>query len=117
MSKIWGTLRKNDRKGSSAKAPDLKGSVRIGGYTGNNHEERNRECGQFLKFVSGEFSETQETWVSLALWKKVDEETNEPYFSICIEDNSWKKDTPAKKSGGNGFKPAAKSSSDDDLWD
>jgi hypothetical protein len=119
MSKIWGTLRKNEKKGNSTKAPELKGSVRIGGYTGNNCDERNRESAQFLKFLSKEFSESQETWISLAIWKRSDEETGEPYLSICIEDNSWKKDSdsPAKKAGGNGFKPAPKAVSDEELWD
>lgn len=96
MSKVYGSIRKNDKKAND-RQPDLRGSVRIGGFTGQRAEEKNREAASWLRNVAKEFSEKKETFLSLAVWKKVDNETDEPYLSICLEDNTW-----ASKSGGQG---------------
>ena len=88
MSKVYGSIRKNDKK-TNDRQPDLRGSVRIGGFTGQRAEEKNREAASWLRNVAKEFSEKKETFLSLAVWKKVDTETDEPYLSICLEDNTW----------------------------
>jgi hypothetical protein len=96
MSKVYGSIRKNDKK-ANERQPDLRGSVRIGGFTGQRAEEKNREAASWLRNVAKEFSEKKETFLSVAVWKKVDNETDEPYLSICLEDNTW-----ASKGGGQG---------------
>ncbi len=96
MSKVYGSIRKNEKK-ANERQPDLRGSVRIGGFTGQRAEEKNREAASWLRNVAKDFSEKKETFISLAVWKKVDTETDEPYLSICLEDNTW-----ASKGGGQG---------------
>jgi len=96
MSKVYGSIRKNEKK-SNDRQPDRRGSVRIGGFTGQRAEEKNREAASWLRNVAKEFSEKKETFLSVAVWKKVDNETDEPYLSICLEDNTW-----ASKGGGQG---------------
>ena len=101
MSKVYGSIRKNDKK-TNDRQPDLRGSVRIGGFTGQRAEEKNREAASWLRNVAKEFSEKKETFLSLAVWKKVDTETDEPYLSICLEDNTWaaKGDSQSGDQGG-----------------
>jgi len=114
MAKCWGNIKRNEKKVSGGKQPDLKGSIRVGGFTGNNCDEKNRECAQFLKQLASDFAESQETWVSVAMWKRVDEDTQEPYFALCLEDNSWKKTSNGTKKS---FTPKKAESSGDDAFD
>ena len=51
----------------------------------------------WLKNLVTEFSDKKETYISLAIWKNVDKETDQPYLSIALEDNSWR-----SKDGGKG---------------
>ena len=90
MAKIFGSVAKNDRKRPENKHPDLRGSIKIGGYQGDNAELRNTEAATWLRNLAKEFSEEQVTYISIALWKRVDEDTGAPYLSVCLEDNSWK---------------------------
>lgn len=95
MAKIFGSANKNDK--THDKQPDLKGYVKIGGHEGKNAEAKNRECAMWLKNLVTEFSDKKETYISLAIWKNIDKETDQPYLSIALEDNSWR-----SKDGGKG---------------
>lgn len=103
MAKLYGKLNDNP-PGRGTKQPDYKGSLRIGGFTGDEADEKNRECALWLKNVLEEYKEGGETWISLALWKREGRDGGDPYLSICLEDNSWKKSNPSfKKEGGDAF--------------
>tara|TARA_R100000655_G_scaffold3892_3_gene12973 strand:- start:1408 stop:1746 length:339 start_codon:yes stop_codon:yes gene_type:complete len=88
MAKMYGNVQVNPNSGGSR--PDLKGSIRVGGFSGNNADDKNRECAMFIKNLVSEFKEENETWISVALWKRKDESTGDSYFSLCLEDNSFK---------------------------
>lgn len=95
MAKVFGSARKNEK--TSDKQPDFRGSFKLGGFTGDNSEAKNRECAQWLRNVTKEFTENKETYLSVAMWKNIDSKTDAPYISIALEDNSWKtKDTDKK---------------------
>ena len=100
MSKVYGSIRKNDKKNND-RQPDLRGSIRIGGFTGQRAEEKNRECVSWIRNIAKEFSETKETFLNVAVWKKIDTETDEPYLSICLEDNTWKSKAGGQDGGQN----------------
>ena len=72
----------------------MRGSIKVGGFTGQDAEEKNREAALWLKNLVDQFQEEQSTWISMAIWRRKDRETDEPYLSICLEDNSWKKSKP-----------------------
>tara|TARA_R110002167_G_scaffold14447_11_gene58777 strand:- start:261 stop:602 length:342 start_codon:yes stop_codon:yes gene_type:complete len=95
MAKMYGRII-DFPEGKNSNKPDFKGSLKVGGFTGNNADEKNRECAIWLKNIVDEFKENGETWLSMALWKRKDEATGESYLSICLEDNSWKKDSSSK---------------------
>ena len=98
MAKIHGNIRKNEKKND--RQPDLRGSIKVGGWTGQRADEKNREAAQFLQNVASEFSENKETYISIAIWKRIDEETQQPYFSMVLEDNSWRRSgTGSQKEG------------------
>lgn len=101
MAKLYARI-KDDPTGAGTNRPDMRGSLKIGGYSGNEAEERNREATMWVKNLLDDFKEKGETWVSLALWKRKDKETGEPYLSICLEDNSWKKNTEGSNSNSSG---------------
>jgi len=88
MARVFGSARKNEK--SNDKQPDFRGNFRLGGFTGPKAEEKNRECAQWLRNVTTEFTKNKETYISVAMWKNIDRETDEPYISISLEDNSWK---------------------------
>ena len=111
MAKMYGRITAFP-EGKNSNKPDFKGSLKLGGFTGNNAEEKNRECALWLKNVVEEFKGDGETWVSMALWKRTDENTGDSYLSICLEDNSWKKDTAPKAAAKKSAAPI-----DDDAFD
>jgi uncharacterized protein (DUF736 family) len=88
MAKVFGSARKNEK--SNDKQPDFRGNFKLGGFTGPKAEEKNRECAQWLRNVTTEFTKNKETYISVAMWKNIDRETDEPYISIALEDNSWR---------------------------
>ena len=88
MAKVHGNIRKNDK--SNDKQPDLRGSIKIGGWTGQRCDEKNSDAAQWLKNMASEFSEKKETYLNVAIWKRLDQETDQPYFSMTLEDNSWR---------------------------
>ena len=94
MAKLYGRI-KDDPAGAGNAKPDMRGSIKVGGYTGQDSEEKNREAALWLKNLVDEFQDGDSTWISMAVWKREERETGEPYLSICLEDNSWKKNKPA----------------------
>lgn len=100
MAKVHGNIRKNDKKND--RQPDLRGSIKVGGWTGQRADEKNRDAAQWLKNLASEFGENKETYISVAIWKRIDQETEQPYFSMTLEDNSWRNSNnsvgPEKKS-------------------
>ena len=98
MAKLYGRI-KDDPAGAGNAKPDMRGSIKVGGFIGLDAEEKNREAALWLKNLVDQFQEEQSTWISMAIWKRKDRDTDEPYLSICLEDNSWKKGKtlPAKK--------------------
>jgi len=88
MARVFGSVRKNEK--SNDKQPDFRGNFKLGGFTGPKAEEKNRECAQWLRNVTTEFTKNKETYINVAMWKNIDRETDEPYISISLEDNSWK---------------------------
>lgn len=115
MAKIFGSVTSNPGKNSNNKQPDLKGSIKIGGFKGDDAEARNMEAAQFLRNVAQEFADKKETYISLALWKRVDKETGDPFLSLVIQDNSWRKENTNETSQQQQEKPAATKNTDDDL--
>ena len=111
MAKMYGRI-VDFPDGKNSNKPDFKGSLKVGGFTGNNADEKNRECALWLKNIVDEFKEEGETWVSMALWKRKDDNTGESYLSICLEDNSWKKDGASKAAAKKSTAPV-----DDDAFD
>ena len=105
MAKVFGSARKKDK--THDKQPDFSGSFKLGGFTGPKAEEKNRECAQWLRNVTKEFTEKKETYLSVAMWKNIDRETDEPYISIALEDNSWKTKDKESNSSSAPAKPAA----------
>lgn len=103
MAKVFGSARKKDKKHD--KQPDFSGSFKLGGFTGPMAEEKNRECAQWLRNVTTEFTQNKETYLSVAMWKNVDRETDEPYISIALEDNSWKTKNTEKKESSSSTAP------------
>ena len=115
MAKIFGSVTSNPGKNSNNKQPDLKGSIKIGGFEGDDAEALNMEAAQFLRHVAQEFADKKETYISLALWKRVDKETGDPFLSLVIQDNSWRKENTNETSQQQQEKPAATKNTDDDL--
>ena len=111
MAKMYGRI-VDFPEGKNSNKLDFKGSLKVGGFTGNNADEKNRECALWLKNIVDEFKENGETWVSMALWKRKDDNTGENFISICLEDNSWKKDSAFKSAAKKSTAPA-----DDDAFD
>jgi len=105
MAKVFGSARKKEK--THDKQPDFSGSFKLGGFTGPKAEEKNRECAQWLRNVTKEFTENKETYLSVAMWKNIDRETDEPYISIALEDNSWKAKDTDKKEGSSSPAPKA----------
>ena len=93
MAKLYGRI-KDDPSGAGNSKPDMRGSIKVGGFTGQDAEDKNREAALWLKNLVDEFQDGDSTWISMAIWKRQDKETGEPYLSICLEDNSWKKSKP-----------------------
>ena len=62
-----------------------------------------------IRNIAKEFSETKETFLNVAVWKKIDTETDEPYLSICLEDNTWKSKAGGQD-GGQNSRPNAQNS-------
>ena len=123
MSKVYGNVRNNENR-TNERQPDLVGNVRIGGYTGQRAEEKNREAATFLRNVAKEFADKKQTYISIAAWKKIDPETEKPYLSICIQDNSWSSNNGGQGGGGSTQRSAGNSapektsdSSDDAFGD
>jgi uncharacterized protein (DUF736 family) len=96
MSKIYARVKEN-QKNAGSKHPDFKGSLRVGGFTGTNSEESNKEAATWLKNILEDYKRDGHAWVNLAMWKRVDSDTGEGYLSLCLEDSSWKSDGPATK--------------------
>lgn len=94
MAKLYGRI-KDDPSGAGNAKPDMRGSIKVGGFTGDDAEEKNREAALWLKNLVDEFQDNSSTWISMAIWKREDRDTKEPYLSICLEDNSWKKNKPS----------------------
>ena len=115
MAKIFGSVSRNEGKNPNNKQPDLKGSIKIGGFKGENAEARNREAAEFLRNVAQEFADKKETYISLALWKRVDKETGDQFLSLVIQDNSWRKENTNETSQQQQETPAATKNTDDDL--
>lgn len=123
MAKVYGNIRNNEKK-ANERQPDLTGNIRIGGYTGQRAEEKNREAATFLRNVAKEFADKKQTYISIAAWKKIDPETDKPYLSICVQDNSWSSNNGGQGGGGSTQRSAGNSapektsdSSDDSLGD
>lgn len=91
MAKIFGSINKNDK--TNEKQPDMKGFAKIGGFKGDNADERNREAAEWLKNTAQEFASKGEVYINIAMWKRIDKDTQKPYFSVCMEDNAWKNQT------------------------
>lgn len=106
MAKVHGNIRKNDKKND--KQPDLRGSVKIGGWTGHRADEKNRDAAQWLKNLASEFSEKKETYLNVAIWKRVDDESGQAYFSMTLEDNSWRTSSGGAGRGATTSQPAKK---------
>ena len=106
MAKVFGSARKNDK--SNDKQPDFRGNFKLGGFTGPKAEEKNRECVQWLRNVTTEFTKNKETYISVAMWKNIDRETDEPYISIALEDNSWRSKDKDKDNAAAPAKATAK---------
>ena len=113
MAKIFGSVSRNENKNPNNKQPDLKGSIKIGGFKGENAEARNREAAEFLRNVVEEFAEKKETYISLALWKRLDKETGKPFLSLVIQDNSWRNENKQESPPPKKEEPA--NNQDDDL--
>jgi hypothetical protein len=123
MAKVYGNIRNNEKK-ANERQPDLTGNIRIGGYTGQRAEEKNREAATFLRNVAKEFADKKQTYISIAAWKKIDPETDKPYLSICVQDNSWSSNNGGHDGGGSKPRSAENSapeksggSSEDSLGD
>lgn len=80
MAKVYGSMTPNAQK--VGKQPDFRGRVKLGG--GDNPEEH----AEFLRNLSVEFTETGETWISIAGWRR-ENDAGEPYVSLALEDNSY----------------------------
>mgnify|MGYP003127803060 FL=1 len=104
MAKVHGNIRKNDK--SHDKQPDLRGAIKVGGWTGQRSDEKNRDAAQWLKNLASEFSERKETYINVAVWKRLDDETGQPYFSMTLEDNSWRSSNRGTGGGGSTSRPA-----------
>ena len=115
MAKVFGSARKKDK--THDKQPDFSGSFKLGGFTGPKAEEKNRECAQWLRNITKEFTEKKETYLSVAMWKNTDRETDEPYIAIALEDNSWKKKDNDNKSSSTPAKPSPSDQKVDDELD
>jgi len=107
MAKIHGNIRKNDKK--NERQPDLRGSIKVGGWTGQRADEKNRDAAQWLKNLAAEFSKEKVTYINVAVWKKIDQETEQPYFSMTLEDNSWRSNNGGNGKGQSTQKPANQS--------
>tara|TARA_R100001082_G_scaffold109871_1_gene88121 strand:- start:14935 stop:15273 length:339 start_codon:yes stop_codon:yes gene_type:complete len=89
MSKIYARVKEHSKQ-SGSKQPDFKGSLRIGGFTGQNSDESNKESAMWLKNILEDYKRDGHAWVNLAMWKRVDGDTGDSYLSLCLEDSSWK---------------------------
>lgn len=104
MAKVHGNIRKNDK--NNDRQPDLRGSIKVGGWTGQRAEDKNRDAAQWLKNLAQEFSQNKETYINVAVWKRLDEETGQPYFSLTLEDNSWRTSSGGTGKGKSTSQPA-----------
>lgn len=110
MAKVYGTIKKNENR-KSDRSPELSGYVKLGGFTGQRAEEKNRECASWIRNVAKEFAENKKAFINLAVWKSEDRETGEPYFSICLEDSSWRSSNSGQGGGGRSQQSAQNSAS------